>query len=85
MVIVTHQAEQHQFIYQQEGEQAHLRYRHLDADTVEAFNTYVPPALRNAGVADKLARAFYQWTRSQSLTIVPSCSYIEVWLSRHGE
>jgi predicted GNAT family acetyltransferase len=37
-------------------------YRRLDATTVDAYSTQVPPELRGQGIADKLARRFYDWT-----------------------
>ena len=56
----------------------------LDATTVDAYSTQVPPELRGQGIADRLARRFYDWTLSEGLTIVPSCSYIDVWLRRNA-
>lgn len=81
---IVHQQELRQFACHINGEEARLRYRRVDGTTVEAFNTFVPPALRSMGLADKLARAFYEWTQAEGLSIIPSCSYIEVWLSRHA-
>ena len=56
-------------------------------DAVVAFLdavTEVPPELRVQGIADQLARAFFNWTQAEGLTIVPSCRYIDVWLRRNA-
>lgn len=81
---IIHQANQQQFICVVDGKESRLRYRRLDAKTIDAYSTFVPPELRVQGIADQLAQACYDWTQAQGLTIVPSCSYIEVWLRRHA-
>lgn len=73
---ILHQADQQQFVCTVDGKLSRLAYRRLDATTVDAYSTQVPPELRGQGIADKLARRFYDWTLSEGLTIVPSCSYI---------
>ena len=81
---ILHQADQQQFVCTVDGKLSRLAYRRLDATTVDAYSTQVPSELRGQGIADKLARSFYDWAQAQGLTIVPSCSYIDVWLRRHA-
>jgi len=81
---IIHQANQQQFICMVEGKESRLRYRRLDAKTIDAYSTFVPPELRVQGIADQLARALFNWTQAEGLTIVPSCSYIDVWLRRNA-
>ena len=81
---IIHQANQQQFIGMVEGKESSLRYRRLDAKTIDAYSTFVPPELRVQGIADQLARAFFNWTQAEGLTIVPSCRYIDVWLRRNA-
>ncbi|ELM3616368.1 GNAT family N-acetyltransferase [Aeromonas sobria] len=81
---IIHQANQQQFICMMEGKESRLRYRRLDAKTIDAYSTFVPPELRVQGIADQLARAFFNWTQAEGLTIVPSCRYIDVWLRRNA-
>jgi len=81
---IIHQANQQQFICMVEGKESRLRYRRLDAKTIDAYSTFVPPELRVRGIADQLARALFNWTQAEGLTIVPSCSYIDVWLRRNA-
>ena len=81
---IIHQANQQQFICMVEGKESRLRYRRLGAKTIDAYSTIVPPELRVQGIADQLARAFFNWTQAEGLTIVPSCRYIDVWLRRNA-
>lgn len=53
---ILHQADQQQFVCTVDGKLSRLAYRRLDATTVDAYSTQVPPELRGQGIADKLAR-----------------------------
>ncbi len=81
---ILHQPDQQQFVCTVDGKISRLAYRWRDSHTVDAYSTLVPDELRGQGIADRLARSFYEWTQAQGLTIVPSCSYIDVWLRRHA-
>ncbi|MBV7596623.1 GNAT family N-acetyltransferase [Aeromonas sp. sia0103] len=81
---ILHQPDQQQFICVVDGKTSRLSYRWLDASTVDAHSTQVPSELRGQGIADRLARSFHDWCQAQGLTIVASCSYVDVWLRRHG-
>lgn len=81
---ILHQIERQQFVCTVDDKLSRLAYRRLDASTVEAYSTQVPAELRGQGIADRLARSFYDWCQAEGLTIVPTCSYIEVWLRRNG-
>ena len=53
---ILHQADQQQFVCTVDGKLSRLAYRRLDATTVDAYSTQVPPELRGQGIADKLAQ-----------------------------
>ncbi len=46
---IIHQANQQQFICMVEGKESRLRYRRLDAKTIDAYSTFVPPRAAGAG------------------------------------
>ncbi|MEX0331591.1 MAG: GNAT family N-acetyltransferase [Puniceicoccaceae bacterium] len=48
-------------------------------------HTVVPPELRGQGVAGKLATAAFEHARENGWSIVPDCSFIDVFLKRHPE
>ncbi len=81
---VIHDEQQQCFFIQEAGEEARLNYRWLDGHRVEAYSTYVPPALRGQGLADRLVRGLHDWVLDRQLQLVPSCSYVASWLKRHA-
>jgi predicted GNAT family acetyltransferase len=50
-----------------------------------ADHTFVPPALRGRGVAQKLVEALVADAREHGFRIVPQCSYVEALFRRHPE
>ena len=50
-----------------------------------ADHTFVPPAMRGAGVARQLVEALIADARAQGFRIVPQCSYVEAQFRRHPE
>lgn len=67
------------------GHQSILEYRTVDAQTLDFHHTYVPDALRGRGVAALLAKAGLAFAKQQGFKVIPSCSYIEVYLQRHPQ
>ena len=49
---ILHQADQQQFVCTVDGKLSRLAYRRLDATTVDAYSTQVPPELRGQGISD---------------------------------
>ena len=65
------------------GEQAVLKYVFVNDNTVDFTSTFVPPALRNQGLAEKLVHAGLAWARANQFHIEASCWYVAKFL-RHG-
>ncbi|HNW04054.1 MAG TPA: GNAT family N-acetyltransferase [Oscillospiraceae bacterium] len=51
----------------------------------EINHTYVDPALRGQGIADKLLAAAVEQIRSAGLKAHPTCSYAVRWFAEHPE
>lgn len=49
----------------------------------DIVHTYSDPRFRGTGVASTLVQRVFDEARAAGLTIIPSCPYISVWLSRH--
>ena len=48
-------------------------------------HTFVPPALRGRGIAEKLVRVALEHARAERLRVVPACSYVAAFIARHPE
>jgi len=78
-VTVQHQANQHRFVVITHGVEAMLEY-HLNGQQIDFHRTFVPPALRGQGIAEKLVRTGLAWAKTQGLNISASCSYTAKFL-----
>lgn len=65
---------------------ATLKYMMLSDHEVDFTSTYVPPALRNQGLAEKLVHAALKWAQENQYKMVASCWYVDRFLQRgnHG-
>lgn len=85
---VVHEPHLHRFSLElpEVSEVAILQYHQLegsDGTVLDLVHTYCPPAMRGQGVAAKLVSFACEYARSSNLKIIPTCSYIPVYLSRH--
>ncbi|QHS15310.1 GNAT family N-acetyltransferase [Shewanella sp. Arc9-LZ] len=78
-VTVQHQASQHRFVVITQSVEAVLEY-HLDGQNIDFSRTFVPPALRGQGIAEKLVRTGLAWAKAEKLNISASCSYVAKFL-----
>ena len=62
---------------------AHLRYRHMDSETVDMFSTVVPPSLGGRGMAKILANNAFDWAVENNLKMRLSCWYLSGYLKRN--
>lgn len=65
---------------------ATLEYQVVHDEQGQVLNlthTYVPPELRGRGVAGKLVKFACAFARDHDVRIVPTCSYIPVYLQRN--
>jgi predicted GNAT family acetyltransferase len=83
--VIRHDEPGRRFTVDLDGQVAELTYRELDARTLDFNHTYVPAALRGAGVAGALAAHALDWARASERTVVPSCPYVAVFLRKHPE
>ena len=81
-IIATHQPELNRFVVLIDGEEAVLEYRLLPDNGIDFTRTFVPEALRGAGVAEKLVRTGIAWARDQDYDMQASCWYVTRFLKR---
>lgn len=76
---IEHQHKQQRFIYRINDTEAVLDYQLSGAD-INFVHTFVPPAFRGKGVAEKLVRHGLQWANEQGYQIKASCWYVQKFL-----
>ena len=81
---VEHRPEQSRFVTTVDGQESILQYRRMSGDGIEFTSTWVPPALRGRGIAEKLVRTGLAWAREQGHEITTSCWYVGRFLGRDG-
>jgi predicted GNAT family acetyltransferase len=77
--LIQHQAEQQRFVLQLEGAEAVLDYS-LSGNCINFHHTFVPPAFRGKGLAEKLVRHGLAWAKSQQYQLSASCWYVQKFL-----
>lgn len=77
--MVEHQMEYNRFLLSQDGHDCVLEYQISD-DRINFSSTYVPPELRNHGLAEKLVRAGLKWARDNGYQITATCWYVQKFL-----
>lgn len=83
MADIQHLPDEQRFVIACEGDEALLAY-HLfirDGKAAIDFNsTFVPPAFRGKGFAEKLVRAGIKWAKEQGYELHASCWYAEKFI-----
>jgi len=82
---VQHDGGRGAFLVVEDGAEGVLEYVASGPSTVAFVHTYVPPALRGRGIADRLVTAGLTWARARGLRVIASCSYVAAYLARHPE
>jgi predicted GNAT family acetyltransferase len=78
METIRHIPEQHRFVIDYNGAEAILQYV-LSVDkektSIDFNSTFVPPAFRGKGLAEKLVRTGIKWAKEQGYELHASCWY----------
>ena len=81
---ILHDNEKQKFFTIIDGLESHLEYVKID-DVLNLNHTYVPNELRGKGIAGKIVKAALTYAEENNLKIIPSCSYVAVYVQRHKE
>lgn len=81
---VNHDKDNNRFVIYIDGAEAFVEYS-LSGHVIELYHTYTPPQLRGRGLAEKVVRAALEYAKENKLKVIPSCSYVAVFLQRHPE
>ena len=83
-VAVTHNASRHRFEATVEGQLCVCDYQ-MRGNVMWMTHTGVPTAVGGRGIAAELVRVALEWAEAQGLKVVPSCSYVDVYMRRHPQ
>lgn len=66
-----------------DGALALIHYRERTGNVLELDHTFVPPALRGAGLASQLTEHALAFAREHGYRVVPSCPFVAAFIARH--
>jgi len=81
---VVHNPAELRFEIQVGEDLAELLYQR-DGDAIVFHHTFVPPALEGQGIGSQLAQAGLEYAKTNSLRVIPLCSFVESYIRRHPE
>jgi uncharacterized protein len=84
-IAVVFEPEKNRFVAHIEGQECVLLYSKGKKGEMVLTFTFVPPALRGKGIAEKLMQAAVEQARKNHCKIEPACSYTAVFFERHPE
>jgi predicted GNAT family acetyltransferase len=81
---IVHDQESQKFFIKINGKEAYLYYR-LRENVMDFASTYVPNELRGKGIAANIVEAGLNYARKNNYLIIPSCSYVAVFMRRNKQ
>jgi uncharacterized protein len=72
------------FELEEAGHTAFIDYR-LAPGVITLVHTEVPPELSGKGVGSRLVRGALELARAKGLKVVPRCSFVAAYMSKHPE
>jgi predicted GNAT family acetyltransferase len=83
---ISNRQERHQYELDIDGKlAAWIHYRMHGEDTIELVHTEVKPEHEGKGLASKIATFAFDDARARGLKVIPTCTYLQNFLKRHGE
>jgi hypothetical protein len=82
---IIHDEQGSEFYCLIEGLKSFLSYSENNSGLIEIYHTFVPPGLRNRGIAGKLIAGAVLYAQKSGKKIIATCSYAENYFARHPE
>ena len=73
------------FIANPEGDSVLVYTLDPSAHRMTITHTFVPPPQRGRGQAELLTRAALAWAAAEHLRVIPACSYVARFITRHHD
>ncbi len=81
---VIHDTINSSFVIKVDNASSYVSYN-LNEGVIEFYTTYTPPQLRGRGLAEKVVRAALEYAKENNFKVIPSCSYVGVFIERNPE
>jgi len=78
---IVHQPQEQKFLYCHDGDCAYVRYEIEQSQGLIIRSTFVPPAWRGQGIAQKIVEAVREYAHDQIIPLGSTCSYASKILS----
>jgi len=75
--------EGHRFFAIVDGLECLIDFRLPTPDSIDMYHTYVPPLLRNRGIAAELVKFALDYAKQHNLRVIPTCPYVADYISTH--
>jgi predicted GNAT family acetyltransferase len=82
---VQHDTQHHRFLVELPEGKGELVYEPLGPQVLDLQHTSVDGTLRGRGVGEALVEAAMKYIRSNGYKFVPTCTYVQRWLTKHPE
>ncbi|MEM3181435.1 MAG: GNAT family N-acetyltransferase [Candidatus Micrarchaeaceae archaeon] len=77
--------EKGKFYEKTEHGEAVLLYKPAGKGKINIYHTFVPDEDRGKGIAERLARAAFEYAKEKKLKVIPGCTYISYFVEKHDE
>lgn len=81
---VIHDKQNLSFVIKVDNLSSYVAYSLVEG-VMELYTTYTPPQLRGRGLAERVVRAALEYAKENNLRVIPSCSYVRIFIERHPE
>lgn len=81
---VIHEKEKERFVIYSEDKEAFVEYN-TGEGKINLFHTYTDPDLRGKGLAAQVVRAALEFARENKFKVIPTCSYVRVFIKKNDE
>ncbi|HKB87077.1 MAG TPA: GNAT family N-acetyltransferase [Ignavibacteriaceae bacterium] len=80
---ITHDKKNQKFMTRVGDSECYLNYNLPRKNVIDFYFTYVPGELRGKGIAAKLVEEGLQYAEREKLQVIPSCSYVNIYIHRY--
>lgn len=80
---IQHDQNNHRFFVEKNNEISELKYKKIDAHTLDYYSTFVPEDLRDQGIAAQITEYALNYAMNHHFKVKASCPYVAHYFDRH--